>query len=179
MDGPRFDGWTRRRFHLAAGSFVASILGLVAHDESAADRRRHARKPSCRKLKARCKTKGTKYRCCDKINRLSCDRVGASGFRCCRDYQQVCSGPGECCRNLACGTVPALSGSRCCGGFGTTCRTANDCCGAVDCIAGICNLPITCVANGLNCPGGCDLAGSCAGCCGGYCGGDGACAPNA
>jgi hypothetical protein len=179
MDDPRFGGWTRRRLHLAAGSAVASILGLVAHDESAADRLSHARKPGCRKLKARCRPKGKKLRCCDKVNQLHCDHVGTSGLHCCRDYQQVCSGPGECCRNLTCGAVPALSGSRCCGGVGTACRTANDCCDAVGCIGGICNLAIFCADDGTACPSGCDLAGSCVGCCGGYCNGDGTCGPNA
>jgi len=184
MDGQRFDAWTRRRFHLAAGGVVASILGLVARDETAADRRHHARKPKCRKLKARCSPKGNKARCCDRINQLHCDRVGSSGFHCCHDLQQICSGPGECCRDLTCGSVPALPGSRCCANAGARCTHQRDCCDGNFCFSdfggggGVCVNLSSCVDTGQVCPDGCAPGGSCAGCCEGYCDGNVRCGPN-
>ena len=184
MDGPRFDAWTRRRFGLAAGAAIASILGPAAADDSVADRRRHVRVDRCRKLSARCSPKkGSKYRCCDKIHRLHCDRSGyfAGSFHCCYDYQQVCSGaPGECCRDLTCGSVPALSGSRCCAKPGSACTNGNDCCAGGACAGGFCfnNDPIyipPCVAFGLACPTGCTAGMDCLGCCTGVCAGNGTC----
>jgi hypothetical protein len=192
MDPKHFDTLTRsltaansRRHALTAllGGTLG-LLGLVARDGTIAKRRHHARVPKCRKLKARCKTKGDKYRCCDKINRLYCDRVGGSGFRCCHDYQQVCSGPGECCRDLTCGSVPALSGSRCCAKAGARCTHQRDCCDGNFCFSdiggsgGVCLNLSSCVDTGQVCPDGCDPAGSCAGCCEGSCDGNVKCGPN-
>lgn len=185
MDGPRFDAWTRRRFGLAVGGAIASIIGLAAGD-TAANRQKHVRVARCKKLTQPCSTKKSpKYdsrRCCDKINRLHCDRGEfSSAFRCCYDYQQVCSGaPGECCRDLTCGSVPALSGSRCCAKPGSACRTGNDCCDGGGCAGGVCfnNDPIyipPCVALGLDCPTGCTAGMDCLGCCTGVCAGNGTC----
>ena len=36
MDGSRFDGWTRRRFGLAAGGAVTALLGLAGRRDAAA-----------------------------------------------------------------------------------------------------------------------------------------------
>lgn len=189
MDDDRFDTLTRTLtdFHSRRGALATllggtpGLFGLVARDETAAKRRHHARKPPCRKLKASCKPKGKMYqRCCDKINQLHCDIVaGSSNKRCCYDYQQVCSGaPGECCRDLTCGSVPALSGSRCCAKLGSTCFSDNDCCDAAPCIVAICGGSPPCVDSGQPCPDNCDLGALCSGCCDGTCNRSGACAPD-
>lgn len=189
MDGPRFDAWTRRRLGLTAGGAIASVLGLATPKDTEADRRKHARNLPCRKLKARCSPKkGSKYdkaRCCDKINRLHCDRGPLSGsYRCCYDVQQVCSGDStECCRDLRCGAISGLSGSRCCAGLGGACATSGNCCDSVPCEGGICNLPVTshlpppspCVASDQPCPGACFSNGECPGCCTGECASTGLC----
>jgi hypothetical protein len=195
MDPNHFDTLTRSLTHACSrrGALTTllggtlGLLSLAAPDETVADRRHHARKAPCRKLTARCSLKKkSKLRCCEKINQLHCDRVGASGFHCCYDAQQVCSGaPGECCRDLTCGTVPALSGSRCCAKAGSRCTHQRDCCDGNFCFrdiggsgGGVCLNLSSCVDTGQVCPDGCDPAGSCAGCCEGYCDGNVKCSPD-
>lgn len=130
---------------------------------------------SCRKLKQTCvreskKKKLAKRRCCDRVNTLHCDTVGFSRSpRCCYDFQQLCSGrTGECCCDLRCGSVTALSGLRCCAGPGGSCTTGNDCCDGLACTGGVCGnppLPPPCVAAEQTCPAGCTQAAPCPGCC--------------
>ena len=195
MDGPRFDAWTRRRLGLVAGGAIASLLALTASDATA-DRRKHARKRCARigHTMPRREDKKKAPRCCDQIHQLTCEQVlDAEVHYCCYDYQQICSGAaGECCRDLTCGSVPALSGSRCCAPMGGACTTNNDCCGAVGCRLGFCILqlatvppppplpsPPPCVNTGQFCPTGCGQSTACAGCCQGYCDGNATCRVNA
>jgi hypothetical protein len=196
MDGDHFDTLIRsitskrsRRGLLTAicGGLTGVLPTAFETDEALAkaNHKREAAGATCRKLKQSCK-RGKKFRCCDKVNPLHCDTVGfASGFRCCYDYQQVCSGAsGECCRDLRCGSVPALAGQRCCGEPGVACATGDDCCDGVACTGGFCGNPMpllpsppppmtppppSCLLNGQPCPAGCGQATSCTGCCSGYC----------
>ena len=49
MDGSRFDAWTRRRFGLAAGGAIGSLLGLQIAGSDDAEAKK--RKKRCRKLR--------------------------------------------------------------------------------------------------------------------------------
>lgn len=170
MEESRFDAWTRRRFGLATASTVAAVLQLSVRDDAAAKRHRRDKVQRCRKVKQTCKRRG-KFACCDRVRRLECDKVGFSqSSRCCYDYQTLCSGAGgECCRDLSCGTVPALSGRRCCAEAGAPCRTANDCCEGIPCNGGFCVADPLCLEAGAMCPNDCDQGGSCSACCSGDC----------
>lgn len=168
MDGSRFDAWTRRRFGLTTVGTLVAVLRLVERDGATAKRHPRHKIPRCRKLKQSCKRQ---HNCCDRVRRLACDNVGFSRRRyCCYDVQTVCSGAsGECCRDLKCGTVPALSGRRCCAEPGAACRSANDCCDGVPCTNGFCVTAPPCRSQGELCPEECDQGGSCAACCSGAC----------
>jgi hypothetical protein len=168
MDGSRFDAWTRRRFGVATAGAVAAVIRLIERDSTTAKREHRHKIPSCKKLKQPCKRQ---HQCCDRVRRLTCDKVGSlPKRRCCYDYRTICSGvDGECCRNLTCGAVKGLDGRRCCAEAGGSCRGANDCCLGALCVGGVCVAVSPCLGPGETCPEECDQGGSCAACCSGDC----------
>lgn len=117
MDGSRFDAWTRRRFGLAAGGVVTSILGLAGLGEvTLGKRHRHRHKPRkkrCKKLGNTCAV-GGKRACC---NDLACDAVGGGAdpqTRCCKANGAPCQADDDCCQVQACvgGLCTALISDR-------------------------------------------------------------------
>lgn len=96
MDGSRFDAWTRRRFGLAAGGAVGSLLAIVGEgsDDVAAKKKKKKR---CLNLGQRCR-QGGKRKCCAKKG-LSCQifEEGSGGRRCCRKGLESCTEDSDCC----------------------------------------------------------------------------------
>ena len=97
MDGSRFDAWTRRRFGLAAGGVVGSLLGIVGEEPADVVAKKKKKKERCRKLGQKC-TKGGKRECCED-NGLACYRFdeATEAKRCCRRGNQPCVNDGQCC----------------------------------------------------------------------------------
>lgn len=189
MDPTRFDVLTRKFLQRASRRTLLPLLGGllaagVTPRESGAKHKRAKGRP-CRKLKQTCKRAGSsggRFTCCDRVRRLDCDVVGFSrhGY-CCFGVQTLCSGAGECCRDLTCETVPALAGPRCCAGPGASCTEANDCCDGIPCTDGFCvtapppppspspPVPPSCLLGGVMCPAACPQGGPCPDCCSLYC----------
>ncbi|MGH2616810.1 MAG: hypothetical protein ACRDJC_16365 [Thermomicrobiales bacterium] len=129
MNGSLFDGWTRRRFGLAAGSTVAATLGVSAIGAVKAKRKK--RKKRCRRINQSCRTNSKKKRCC---KHLSCNEAktnSPTGLRCCRLHQAVCESEMECCSSLQCELAVGLDGPRCCAPTGTFCSEVSDCCASM------------------------------------------------
>jgi hypothetical protein len=96
MDGPEFDAWTRRRFGLAAGGSLATLVGLATADA------RQKRKKRCRKFRRACKP-GGKRKCCGD---LKCRATGFAGEfppTCCKTDGKPCAEQRDCCQGLCCG----------------------------------------------------------------------------
>jgi hypothetical protein len=97
MDASRFDTWTRRHFGLAAGSAMASLLGLAG--PWAAAKKRHKKKKRCTKLGRTC---GGKRKCC---RGFDCDAVGDGASpqtRCCKPNGAPCQVADDCCQPQVC-----------------------------------------------------------------------------
>ena len=95
MDGTRFDGWTRRRFGVAAGGMAVALLGPGRATGSEAQKHKR-RKKRCQKLGEAC-VPGGKRRCC---HGRACGGPLEARF-CCKQGGEPCAGPGACC-NLTC-----------------------------------------------------------------------------
>lgn len=116
MDDARFDTWTRRRFGLATGGAVASLLGLAGlHDAD-------ARKNRKRRRRRKKKNKNKKDKCA-KIGQ-ACN-INVKNQRCCNESQD-------------CAQVKDLSGNRCCKPINVNCKSSNECCGSRVCAGGTC-----------------------------------------
>jgi hypothetical protein len=120
MDGSRFDAWTRRRFGLAAGGAIGSLLGL--HDVEPDDAEAKKRKRRCRKLGQSC-TPGGRRKCCKKRG-LSCQifEEGSDARRCCRKGNEVCTDDSDCC------SQDCVDGRCACKSNGMTCFADPVCC---------------------------------------------------
>lgn len=123
MDGARFDAWTRRRFNLAVGGGLATLLGLTTFETVLAG-----------KKKKRKKKKKKKKPVCQALPAVFCDEQKP----CCEDQGFLClpsvedpAGPSRCCRTGM-----------------ASCQVDNDCCSG-SCMNGLC----TCKTNGQACGG--------------------------
>jgi hypothetical protein len=133
MDDSRFDVWTRRRFGLAMGGGIASLLGLSALDDARARKNKRKRKKRCKKLKQGCNPGGVKKSCCKGRDLACAEFPNLSGNRCCRKARGSCQDAEDCCGDLSCEGIPGLAGARCCGSNGMACSTTQRCCGAFAC----------------------------------------------
>jgi hypothetical protein len=125
MHGSWFDTWTRRRFGLATGGAVASLLGVAVRFDAEAKKK----KTRCRKVKQRCRRGSKRKGCC---KGLHCREVAfQSGRHCCRGLRERCQSGTECCGELLCDEVDQFEGPRCCGDLGAPCQDNQDCCGNV------------------------------------------------
>lgn len=104
MDGERFDAWTRRRFGLAAGGAVASLLGLIGLEDAEAKKKKKKKKKKkdCRKLGQTCDQTQKNKKCC-KQDQLCAQVQGlGSGTFCCKQRGAGCSENSDCCGNDKC-----------------------------------------------------------------------------
>jgi hypothetical protein len=111
MPNSQFDAWTRRRFGLATGGGLATLLGLVGTSIAEAKKRKK-RKKRCRKLGRNCKP-GGKRKCC---GTLKCDRISfedSPKTRCCRKEGDPCADNRDCCADLCCPLPSGLCTSAC------------------------------------------------------------------
>ncbi len=131
MDGLRFDAWTRRRFGLAAGGAVATLLGLLGSGTDDAK----AKKKRCRKLGKLC-TQGGKKKCCG--NRF-CARpfTFTAADRCCKGGGEPCTGDED---PTCCTGVCTLAGECFCKTGGQPCDRNGQCCSR-KCSGGTCTGP--------------------------------------
>lgn len=108
MDGTRFDAWTRRRFGLATGGAVASVLGLMGLDDAEAKKKNKnknkKKKKKCKKLGQGCDITVKKKKCCSSSQ--LCAQVShlGSGLFCCKQHDDSCSRDQDCCGNDFCGS---------------------------------------------------------------------------
>lgn len=110
MDGTQFDAWTRRRFGLATGSAVASVLGLMSLDDAEAKKknknkkRKKNKKKKCKKLGEGCDPTVKKKKCCSE--RQLCAPISGQGsdLFCCKQNGESCSRDSDCCGNDFCGS---------------------------------------------------------------------------
>jgi hypothetical protein len=111
LDGTRFDAWTRRRFGLATGGAVASLLGLMNLDDAEAKKKnKNKNKKKNRKKKKKCKKLGqgcditTKNKKCCSENQLCAQvqHLGGGDF-CCKPPGDSCSRDQDCCGSNICG----------------------------------------------------------------------------
>ena len=114
MEGSRFDAWTRRRFGLAAGGLVASLLGSRTGDETEAKKQR--RKPRCKTLGRLCTPSGTRKCCGDLRCRTTTLNAVVDTF-CCQTEGNPCEQHSHCCGDLCCApsglcSSMCISGSR-------------------------------------------------------------------
>jgi hypothetical protein len=106
MDGSRFDAWTRRRFGIATGGVLASLLGGLAVEDAEAKKhhkhkKHHKRKKRCLKLRASC-TPGGKHKCCGDL-KCRVDSVDEGVHTvCCKTEGKHCDDTAECCSGLGC-----------------------------------------------------------------------------
>ncbi len=101
MDGSRFDAWTRRKFGLAAGGAVASLIGLAALPEAEAKKNKNKNKKQCRKLGQTCDINKKNQRCCK--SGQDCAQVqGISGNVCCKQQNANCQHNTDCCGTRKC-----------------------------------------------------------------------------
>jgi hypothetical protein len=98
MEGPRFDAWTRRRFGLAAGGFVAATLGVAEMGTAGAKR---TKKKRCRKLGKRCRP-GRKPRCCGSLRCGRSAGVEENPRFCCKTEGKPCQEDVDCCDGTGC-----------------------------------------------------------------------------
>ncbi len=105
MDGSRFDSWTRRRFGLATGGALASILGIAALQDADAKKHKNKnkkKKKKCRKLGQTCDINDKNKKCCN--DKQDCAQVQGqgSGAFCCKSLNGGCSVNTDCCGNRKC-----------------------------------------------------------------------------
>ena len=126
MDGKRFDAWTRRRFGLAAGGLVTSLVALVGPDVATTTAKDGNKKNNCKNLGQGCSNGGKKKkkRKCCKDKDLVCRDADTGGQRCCRDVGGSCSpmSPSDCCTGL-CQTDQCF-----CKTTGQPCTLEKQCC---------------------------------------------------
>lgn len=99
MDGFRFDLWTRRRFGIAAGGAVASILALLQPDVASAKKKK--KKKRCLPLGTGCAA-GAKKKCCKSLRCASAGGGGPNTF-CCKTTGS-CRFGFDCCFGWTCET---------------------------------------------------------------------------
>jgi hypothetical protein len=117
LDGTRFDAWTRRRFGLATGGAVASMLGLLNLEDAEAKKKNKNKNKNKKKKKKKCKKHGQ-----------SCD-IDVKKKKCCSEDQ-------------LCAQVSELgSGNVCCKQLNFGCSNSQDCCGDNRCHNGTCRTP--------------------------------------
>lgn len=63
MDGSRFEAWTRRQFGLAVSGGAATLLGLRASEDAAANKTHNRKRGRCRKAGQSCRHKGNCRNC--------------------------------------------------------------------------------------------------------------------
>ena len=130
MDGSRFDAWTRRRFGLAAGGAVGSLLVLSGSGADAGDGKKK-RKKRCLALGQSCRL-GGKRKCCGKKG-LSCQifEESSNARRCCRKGLEPCTIDDDCC------SQDCTDGFCTCKSNGSTCTVDPLCC-SLNCVGGEC-----------------------------------------
>jgi hypothetical protein len=110
MDGTRFDVWTRRRFGLATGGALASLLGLSMLDDAEAKKNKHHKnkhnnknkKKKCRKLGQSCDITNKNKKCCNSKQLCAqVQRLGSGNF-CCNQRGDSCSNNDDCCGTDKC-----------------------------------------------------------------------------
>jgi len=100
LDGTRFDSWTRRRFGLATGGALASILGMASVAD--VDAKKKNKKKKCRKLGQTCDINDKNKKCCnEKQDCAQVQGLGSSNF-CCKSLNEGCSVNTDCCGNRKC-----------------------------------------------------------------------------
>jgi hypothetical protein len=120
LDGLRFDGWTRRRFGVAAGGALAALIGAGGSRHAGADKKGKQRKKRCLKLGAPCRP-GGKRKCC---HRRACEQVAMEDdpqTYCCKDNAAKCGRDEDCCGFSECDPVEKI----CVGLFSDRNRKAN------------------------------------------------------
>jgi hypothetical protein len=136
MDEEPFDGWTRRRFGLAAGGLGSALVGLTGLRDDGAVARRGKRK-RCKKLGQGCNPSGRRA-CCKKRGLACLPPIGGlGGRRCCRRGLEACQVDGDCCSgnctDIVCVCEP--TGFECSSGFD------GECC-SLKCVEEVGNPPI-------------------------------------
>lgn len=110
VDGTRFDGWTRRRFGIAAGGMAATLPGVagiagIPDAEATRKGKNKQHKRRCRKASHAC-TPGGKHTCCGDLHcrEVPVKMLDETEFFCCKSAGKSCSGQleFECCPGLGC-----------------------------------------------------------------------------
>ena len=89
----------------AGGAALASLLGLVGHDEADAarrNRRKRRRRDQCRKLGQTCNDSVKNQSCCKSGQLCANVRDLGSGNFCCKQAGSSCSTSTDCCGRNAC-----------------------------------------------------------------------------
>ena len=117
MDGTRFDAWTRRRFGLATGGALASLLGLSMLDEAEAKKNNNNKnnnknkKKKCRKLGQSCDITNKNKKCCNAKQLCAQVKNLGSGTFCCKQRGDNCSVNDDCCGTDKCSSGKCVQAS--------------------------------------------------------------------
>jgi hypothetical protein len=97
MDGKTFDGWTRRRAGMAAGSAMLALLGLSRTDAAAKPKKKNGGK-RCKRIGDACVP--GRHTCCGKSR---CEARREPGYHfCCKPRGDRCVSRFQCCVGTDC-----------------------------------------------------------------------------
>jgi hypothetical protein len=116
LDGTQFDAWTRRRFGLATGGALASLIGLPLLDDAEAKKNKHKhknknKKKKCRKLGQSCDITQQKKKCCNSKQLCAQVKNLGSGNFCCKQRNDSCSVNDDCCGTDKCSNGKCVQSS--------------------------------------------------------------------